>query len=175
MAYNMANIGTIIGHELMHAFDEDSREYNENGEYESWWSENDIKIYKKKQKIIINHYDKMAIKDKVKINSESNLSENIADIGGFIIVEKTLINYLSEIGCSKEEFDKQMRDFYVFYAKEWRTIRKPQDLKTVVNGDPHILEKYRVNSVLALSSNFHRIYGIEKGHRLYSDIKDPLL
>lgn len=174
MAYNMANIGSIIGHEIMHAFDDDGCKFNEKGEYETWWSLEDIKTYKEKQKEIIKHYEIMAKRDKLKIDNKLTLGENLADIGGFLNAEKTLIEYLIQNGYTGEKFDKQMRDFYTFYAKEWRTINKPKFV-TLLLKDSHSLAKYRVNSVLSLSPHFHRIFGIETGHNLYSELREPLL
>jgi putative endopeptidase len=174
MAYNMANIGSIIGHEIMHAFDDDGCKFNEKGEYETWWSLEDIKTYKEKQKAIIKHYEIMAKRDKLKIDNKLTLGENLADIGGFLNAEKTLIEYLIQNGYTGEKFDQQMRDFYTFYAKEWRTINKPKFV-TFLLKDSHSLAKYRVNSVLSLSPHFHRIFGIENGHNLYSELREPLL
>ena len=174
MAYNMANIGTIIGHEMMHAFDEEGCKYNANGEYKNWWLPEDLRKYKKKQNDIINHYETLAKHDKIKIDNKLTLSENLADIGGFLNAEKAFIDYLIETGYTGANYDNELKDFYTFYAKEWRTINKPKFVSFLLK-DSHSLAKYRVNSVLSLSPHFHRIFGIENGHKLYSDLSSPLL
>ena len=174
MAYNMANIGSIIGHEIMHAFDDDGCKYNENGEYEIWWSPEDLKNYNTKQKEIIKHYELMAKHDKIKIDNKLTLGENLADIGGFLNAEKAFIDYLIESGYTGTNYDRELKDFYTFYAKEWRTINKPKFVSFLLK-DSHSLAKYRVNSVLALSPHFHRVFGIETGHKLYSELTNPLL
>jgi putative endopeptidase len=174
MAYNMANIGSIIGHEIMHAFDEDGCKYNEKGEYENWWAPEDLKKYKTKQKEIVKHYELMAKHDKIRIDNKIKLSENLADIGGFLNAEKTFIEYLIESGYTGANYDRELKSFYTFYAKEWRTINKPKFVSFLLK-DSHSLAKYRVNSVLSLSPHFHRVFGIETGHKLYSELKEPLL
>jgi putative endopeptidase len=174
MAYNMANIGSIIGHEIMHAFDEDGCKYNENGEYENWWLPEDLKKYEAKQREIVKHYELMAKHDKIRIDSKIKLSENLADIGGFLNAEKTFIEYLIESGYTGTNYDRELKSFYTFYAKEWRTINKPKFVSFLLK-DSHSLAKYRVNSVLSLSPHFHRVFGIETGHKLYSELKEPLL
>jgi putative endopeptidase len=174
MAYNMANIGSIIGHEIMHAFDDDGCKYNENGEYEIWWSTEDLKKYNVKQKEIIKHYELMAKRDKIKIDNKLTLGENLADIGGFLNAEKAFIEYLIESGYTGANYDRELKSFYTFYAKEWRTINKPKFVSFLLK-DSHSLAKYRVNSVLSLSPHFHRVFGIETGHKLYSELKEPLL
>lgn len=174
MAYNMANIGSIIGHEIMHAFDDDGCKYNEKGEYEIWWSPEDLKNYKAKQREIVKHYELMAKRDKIKIDNKLTLGENLADIGGFLNSEKAFIEYLIESGYTGANYDRELKDFYTFYAKEWRTINKPKFVSFLLK-DSHSLAKYRVNSVLALSPHFHRIFGIETGHKLHSELTNPLL
>jgi putative endopeptidase len=175
MAYNLANIGIIIGHEMMHAFDEDGYKFNEKGEYDIWLTESEIKKYKEKQREIIKHYESMSHNDKIKMDPNLTLSENLADIGGFLIAENALIDYLNENKITGAELDTQLKEFYSFYAKEWRTINKPKFAESLINYDTHSFAKNRVNSVLAISPNFHRVFGIEKGHKLYSSMPNPLL
>jgi predicted metalloendopeptidase len=116
----------------------------------------------------------MAKRDKIRIDNKLKLSENLADIGGFLNAEKTFIEYLIESGYTGANYDKELKSFYTFYAKEWRTINNPKFVSFLLK-DSHSLAKYRVNSVLSFSPHFHRVFGIETGHKLYSDLKIPLL
>jgi len=133
-----------------------------------------LRKYKKKQKDIIKHYETLAKSDKIEIDNKLTLSENLADIGGFLNAEKAFIDYLIESGYTGQNYDHELKEFYTFYAKEWRTINKPKFISFLLK-DSHSLAKYRVNSVLSLSPHFHRIFGIENGHKLYSNLSTPLL
>ena len=59
ISYNMAIIGCIICHEIVHAFDEQGRKYNHEGNLIDWWSHSDKTEYRKKTNHMINEYEKM--------------------------------------------------------------------------------------------------------------------
>jgi putative endopeptidase len=161
MAYNMANIGIIIGHEIMHAFDDEGCKYNEKGAYENWWTHEDTKIYKKRQSEIAKMYLSMAKDDNIKIDVHLTMGENLADIGGFLNVEQAFIDYLTDNKIFGVQFDEQLKDFYTYYAKEWRSTMRSKFITSRMIYDPHSLAKYRVNSSIKFSQHFHRVFNIE--------------
>jgi putative endopeptidase len=198
--YNLANIGMIIGHELMHAFDNMGVEFNENAEYKKWWTDTDILVYKRKIKYLKNRYENTGKMDDIKINGDLSLGENISDIYGFLLCEelaaaKTLADGNSQSldkssqdgaiswdksspGMSQANpanFECCMKKFYYFYAKRWRTADKVNNNNKYLHIDRHSIEKYRVNNVLSMSSIFQKIYGIKKGDKMYVEIKDHLI
>jgi predicted metalloendopeptidase len=156
--YNYATIGFTIGHEIMHAFDPNGCKYNEFSERGDWWTKEDNELYKEKQMEIMSHYEKMAKSDNLKLDQKLKLDENFADIAGFFITEQSLMAHLTDMKIDKDEFDKQMKEFYIIYAKteHHRFSNKMQDWLN--KSDTHNLPKYRVNAVLSLSSNFRRIF-----------------
>jgi predicted metalloendopeptidase len=168
MAYNMANIGIIIGHEIMHSFDDDGCKYNEHGSYEDWWAPEDLKKYKVKQNEIMKMYLEMAKKDNIKIDAKMTLGENLADIGGFKNVEQAFMDYLTEKQIFGLEYDKQLKNFYTYFAKEWRSSIRAKFAESRINYDTHSIAKYRVNISLGFSHNFHRVFNIE--NKLNNDI-----
>jgi len=155
MAYNMANIGVIIGHEIMHGFDNEGVKYNENGVYGMLWNKDDIEIYHKKQIKINELYKKQK-------NNIFKLSENISDIGGFLIAEETLITYLIKKGINSEDRLIYLTDFYKYYAKLWKTIYNKKMLNEMNKYDPHSNSKFRTNCVLSISPTFREIYSIKE-------------
>ena len=174
MAYNLASIGCTIGHEIMHAFDDDGYTYDENGVYvpDGWWQEQDIKIYKKKQHKIRNQYNIFANRDKLNINTELTLTEDIADIGGFLLTENVLIDYLNEKQIYDNQQDKYLKEFYINYSKNWRSNQNLNFFRKRLNYDEHSYSKYRVNCVLSHSKNFQRIYDINPNDGMYYPFDD---
>ena len=49
MAYNLASIGFIIAHEIIHGFDKLGCQFDGDGEMHNWWSKEDSDNYKKLQ------------------------------------------------------------------------------------------------------------------------------
>jgi len=174
IAYNMAYVGTTIGHELTHAFDDNGCKYDENGRYKNWWSEEDMKKYKEKQKQVIHQYESIAKKDKLSLRGRLTLGENIADIGGFILAEDTLEEILAEEGIFGIEQDNFFKEFYYEYAKQWRSITRKKIFKKSLNNDVHSVAKYRVNCVLMRSARFKRIFNILKTDGMWFDIEDTI-
>jgi putative endopeptidase len=175
MVYNLAYTGTTIGHEMMHAFDDDGFTYNENGEYIHWWMKGEKEKYMEKIKDIKKVYDYFMEKEGYGYSGLSSLTigENIADIYGLLLTEDALEEYLKERNILGIDQDPFFKKFYQYYSEQWRTsdiLKKEKDTKHIFQ-DVHLHPKFRVNCVLSLSSRFRRIYDIKKGSGMwYPDI-----
>jgi predicted metalloendopeptidase len=168
MAYNLAYIGSTISHEMIHAFDDEGSKYDYKGEYKNWWTHEDKKTYKLKQKSVISQYELYAKKlENFKLSGEHSLGENIADIGGLAIAEETLIEYLRECGRDEINIDDHLKMFYVYYCQQWRTKIKIQAKHELSATDEHVNPKYRANMSLSRCQNFIRLFNIKKGDLMY--------
>lgn len=151
IAYNMGTIGVLIGHELSHAFDNQGSLFDDKGSYKRWWKREDYEKYSDIQNKIKDFILNMANKDHYKVNPSLTIGENIADISGFQIAEEAFINDLIERKIYGTEQDKYLNEFYVSYARLWRSVINPNMKKKLYKIDVHSLAKYRVNSSLAFS------------------------
>lgn len=170
--YNLAHIGTIIGHEITHAFDDNGCKYNEDGILTNWWLPEDFKRYKERQSSVVKQYEEFSKRDHYKVNLWLTLGENISDIGGFLTAEQVLEDYLVEKGITGDKQNDYFKDFYKFYAEQWRSSRKIKVMKQFVNTDNHSYAKYRVNCVLSRSPRFQKIFNINPGDGMYFDTSD---
>jgi len=173
LSHNLAFIGFIIGHELVHAFDSQGSLYDEKGLFRYWWTKEDRSRYSLLQKDVIDHYEALAKKDGHKLDGNLTLDENIADISALNIIEDTLETYLIEQNIFGEKQTAFFKDLYYNYAKQWRAIIKPKQMKQLLMTDPHSLAKYRVNCVLMRSKRFNRIFNIRKGDAMFYSIDAP--
>ena len=169
MAYNIARIGTTIGHEIIHGYDDDGFNYDEHGCYveTGWWKETDIRIYKEKQQQILKQYQTAAKRDNISLKGKINLGENIADIGGFLLSEDVLVQYLNEQNICGDAQKKYLIDFYTHYAKQWRSTQNVKTYDKYVNLDVHSFNKYRVNCVLAQSEKFRNIFNVNQDDNMF--------
>jgi predicted metalloendopeptidase len=106
------------------------------------------------------YYLEIAKHDKFKIRENLTLSENIADISGFQLAEETLIQILIDKKIYGTKQNKYLTEFYINYAKIWRTVIHPKLLKKLYMYDIHSYAKYRVNCILLLSNHFRNIYNL---------------
>jgi putative endopeptidase len=167
MAYNLASIGFIIAHEIIHGFDKLGCQFDGDGEMHNWWSKEDSDNYKKLQEEIIEQYETVSKRDNIKLNGDLTLSENIADTSALQIVEDVLEDYLVERDIFGAEQDKHFKELYYNYATQWRTLMTISRMKILTALDGHSLTNYRVNCTLIRSERFRRIFNIEPKDGMY--------
>jgi putative endopeptidase len=78
---NYGGIGAVIAHEISHAFDNNGALFDEFGNMNNWWSDEDFKAFEDKQELMIAEFDGLEIAGG-KVNGKLVVSENIADAGG---------------------------------------------------------------------------------------------
>jgi putative endopeptidase len=171
ISYNLAYIGFIIAHEMVHGFDTEGSLFDENGIMNYWWTKEDKTHYERLQSDVIDHYESLAKKDDIKIDGKLTLDENIADISALHIIEDTLESYLIENNIFGEKQNTYFKELYYNFARQWRSFVKPKQIKTLLLLDQHSLSKYRVNCVLMRSKRFAQIFDINHSDGMYYDRK----
>lgn len=165
-AWNYGALGTIIGHEMCHGFDEDGKDYNASGEKKKWWSRGDLLRYNKKAKALISLFHKQTVYGK-HINGEKTLSENIADLGGLAIALEALKMDMEGRGIVGEPALAEYREFFQAFAASWRTKYRPEKLKSSVDLDNHSPAFLRVNLVVSQINEFYDAFGIGPEAAMY--------
>ena len=148
---NYGSIGTIIGHELIHGYDDQGRKFDQNGNTSDWWTVSDINNYKLVTNQIVEQYESYNVNGK-KINGQLTLGENIADIGGIDLAFKAVIDCCKKNNISVSIENK--REFFTSYAQLWKINTRPEKLLMQVLTDPHSPNKYRIWTV----RNFDAFY-----------------
>lgn len=61
-------IGSILGHELTHGFDNTGRKFNKHGELKKqWWSNASLVAFKEKSQCMIDQYSKYKVRGKYQV------------------------------------------------------------------------------------------------------------
>lgn len=166
-AVNYAGIGSVIGHEITHGFDDQGSKFDHKGNLRQWWSKSDRKRFEKKAKKFITQANAQFVAQGIRINGEMTLGENIADHGGLVIAYDAYQRYLQQhgrkiiAGLSPEE-----RFFFGFAQMEREAVR-PEYLKTQVLTDPHAPGPWRVNGPLSNFEPFYKTFIVKKPHQLH--------
>lgn len=160
-AWNMGGIGASIGHEITHGFDADGRNYDSNGNYANWWSEDDSRAYNHMTKALIDLFDGVPYMGG-KVNGKLTLSENLADLGGMAIALDALQHimpaYLDE-AAQKNVYT----EFFVSYAVSWRNKDRPKKAKEALFIDVHAPPPLRVNLIVRQFEEFYKAFDIGPG------------
>lgn len=166
---NYAKIGSIIGHEIIHAFDDRGRLFDEKGNLNFWWTDEDNTHYEKIVEKIIKLYNNE------NINGKLTVGENIADIGGVKLALEALKiknnshndnflfkydiqNYIREILQKKNNY----KLFFISYAELWRCKMTQEIKKEKLLVDPHSPPDIRVNTTLKNITEFYESFNIEQ-------------
>ena len=155
-AENLGGIGTVIGHEITHAFDTNGAGYDENGNYRNWWTQEDLEQFTARAQKVKEYYNGIEITNGLFQNGDQTVTENIADMGGMACV-------LEILGDDKEA----QRKAFESNAKIWAANQSDQYRDYLLMADVHSLNKVRVNAVLPLFDEFYEVYGMTKNDAMY--------
>lgn len=159
MASNFGGIGTIIGHEISHGFDDQGSKFNENGKMENWWTDRVKENYKNILHKLVKQFGEYRVQvnidDKIEtfnVNGELTLGENIADLFGLSVSVEAYKKYhkTNQIDnkVSGKTLDEGLLELFVSYACVWRYMERPEKTKHRIKTDPHSPPKFRVIGVL---------------------------
>ena len=165
--WNFGGIGATIGHEITHAFDMDGKDYDEHGNNAPWWSPQDNRNYSQKTKNIISLFNKTHYFGQ-SINGTLTLSENIADLGGMALALAALKARLGRKQISKEDYKKEICNFFISYAVSWRTKEKRKKAIQSLITDMHSPPQARVNNIVRQFDDWYDCFDIEPGNPLYT-------
>jgi hypothetical protein len=147
-APNYGNTGGTIGHELTHAFDDEGRQFDAQGNLKDWWTKDDAKNFSSRAQCIVDQYAQYAIVDDIKINSKLTEGEDIADLGGLILARMAWkAQTKNEDLASRNGLSPEQR-FFVGYAQWACENVRPEKLRESAITDPHSPGKYRVNGLV---------------------------
>lgn len=152
---NAGGIGTIIAHEITHAFDNNGAKYDADGNLANWWQESDFQKFNELTQKAVDYYNTYKING-YSINGTLTLSENIADLGAVSCVTEYALN---------KGYD--LSKVYTAYGKMWATKKTDASEISAILNDTHSPAKIRVNAVLSAMDKFYEIFDIQPGNGMY--------
>ncbi len=155
-AQNLGGIGTVIGHEITHAFDTNGAGYDENGNYNNWWTQEDREEFTKRAELVKDYYNGIEIVNGVFQNGDMTITENIADMGAMACA-------LEIAGDDKEA----QRKVFESNAAIWASNQTDQYRDYLLMVDVHSLNKVRVNAILPLFDQFYDVFEVTKNDAMY--------
>jgi predicted metalloendopeptidase len=169
MFKNYGALGAIIGHEIIHGYDDQGRKYDHMGMINNWWTKTDLKKFNIIADKMVNQYEKYSINGQ-NIDGKLTLGENLADLGGIIIALNTVLNI-----SDKSNNIQNMRDFFISYANVWKKISRPDKILSALLSDPHSPAKYRIH-ILKNIDEFYQAFGSNdiESKKMYIDPQDRI-
>lgn len=157
-APNYGNTGGTIGHELVHGFDDEGRQYDGDGNVRDWWTESDAEAFEKGAQCIRDQYASYRVIDDIFINANLTSGEDIADLGGVILAWQAWKTETE--GQKLEPIDNLTPDqrFFVGFAQWACGSERPEVLRLHAATDPHSPPRYRINGVVVNMPEFKQAF-----------------
>lgn len=171
-ALNYAGIGSVIGHEMTHGFDDEGSKYDHKGNLRNWWSKKDRARFEKRAELIVEQANRHEVEPGVPMNGKLTLGENIADLGGLVIAWDAYQKHLNKEGRHDIEGLSPEQRFFLAFAQMERELRRPESAKLAALTDPHAEAPFRINNPLSNFTPFIELLGLKKGDKLYREPKE---
>ena len=171
-AVNYGAIGSVIGHEITHGFDDQGCKFDGKGNRKTWWTKSDSARFAHKAKKLVKEFNGYEVAPGMQVNGQLTLGENIADLGGISIAFDAYQLRLKETGRKEVEGYTPEQRFFLGYATTEREQERPEYRKTMVMTDPHSPSRFRVNGPLSNLPEFYEAFGVKKGDKLYRSPAD---
>jgi putative endopeptidase len=170
-ATNFGAVGSTIGHELTHGFDDQGAQFDLHGNLMNWWTAEDKARFDMQTAHLAEQYDAYEVLPGLRVNGKLTLGENIADLGGLLIAYDGLALALN--GDASKEIDKEnAQKFFVGYAVTERSSYREEAVRTQIQTDPHSPSICRVNGPLSNMTEFYGAFDVKPGDKLYREESD---
>lgn len=166
-AVNYGAIGAVIGHEMVHGFDNSGRQFDSHGRLRDWWTAEDAAKFEAKTKVLGEQYSAMEPLPGAHIKGDLTMGENIADLGGLTM---GLEAYHASLGGKPAPvIDGLTGDQRVFlgWAQVWREKLRDDALRQQIASNEHSPPEARVNGVVHNMDAWYAAFGVKPTDKLY--------
>jgi putative endopeptidase len=166
-AVNYGSAGAIIGHEIMHGFDDQGRKIDETGAVRDWWTKEDATRFKALTDALDKQYSSYEAAPGIFINGKLTMGENIGDMSG---LEVAYSAYKMSLGGKPAPvIDGLTGDqrFFLAFAQAWRGKQREDAIKTQVASDPHSPRRFRIIGPLRNMDEWYQAFGITPDSKFY--------
>lgn len=181
-AENFGAIGSVIGHEIGHGFDDQGSNYDGQGNLNQWWSDEDRAAFDELTEKLVGQFEGLvpsvlAGEDGAPgVNGEFTLGENIGDLGGLGIAvvayqlylddhdmsyDDTAVEAFDVDGAQPELYERKfngLQRLFLAWGRVWRTAIRPEMAKQYLAIDPHSPAEFRCNQIAANIDEFYEAF-----------------
>jgi putative endopeptidase len=161
-AVNYGAIGSIIGHEISHSFDDQGAQFDSTGRLRDWWTKEDLAHFQGAAAKLVAQFNAYKPFPDLAVNGQLTLSENLADLAG---VAASYDAYRASLAGKTVPADADQQ-FFIGYANAWQTKLREQTMRQRVLTDGHAPAQYRTAIVRNLEP-WYKAFNVQPGQKLY--------
>src|SRR5438552_2365886 len=170
-APNYGNTGATIGHELTHAFDDEGRQFDGQGNLKDWWTPEDAKKFEERVQCVRDQYAQYTVVDDIKINSKLTSGEDVADLGGTLLAYIAWKDALANQHLEPIDGFTPDQRFFIGFAQWACENERPENLRVNAITNPHSPGKYRVNGIVSNMPEFEKAFNCHDGNPMVRGAK----
>lgn len=163
---NYGVMGSIVGHEVTHGYDDQGRQFDEIGAARSWWSEKTNAEFNRRAECIVKQYDSYSVDKDTKVNGKLVQGEAIADLGGMKLsysAWKKLKAEKPESVAPKIEGFSEEQMFFLALGQAWCSKSSPAYDRFKSSASPYALDRFRVNGTVRNIPEFAQAFSCKEG------------
>jgi putative endopeptidase len=159
-------IGSVIGHEVSHSFDNLGATFDATGKLRNWWTPADFAHFNQAGAALAAQYSAYEALPGLHLNGKQELGENIADVAGLAAAYDAWKASLG--GKPARVIDGLTGDqrFFLAYAQSHRGKLRDAALRARIATDVHAPGPWRVLTVRNVNA-WYPAFGVQPGQKLY--------
>jgi predicted metalloendopeptidase len=165
-AANYGGIGSVIGHEISHSFDDQGAKFDAQGRYANWWTPEDLKHFEASGEALAAQFSTYKPLPDVHLDGKLTLSENIADLAGLAAAHDAWRASLGDAAPPMQDGLTGEQQFYLSFAQCWQSKVRDSALRESLTTNGHAPGRFRVLTVRNLD-DWYRAFDVAPGDDLY--------
>jgi putative endopeptidase len=165
-AVKYASIGSTIGHEISHSFDDQGALFDARGKLDNWWTPADLARFEAAAQKLVAQYDAYKPFPDAAVNGKLTLSENIADLAGLAAAYDAWRASLGGPAPPRVDGLDGEQQFFVGYAQTWQTKTREVALRRQLLTDGHAPDRFRAVTVRNVDP-WYAAFDVQPGEALY--------
>jgi putative endopeptidase len=170
-AANYGAIGSIIGHEISHSFDNTGADFDAEGRLVNWWTKADFAHFEQATDRLAKQYDQYEALPGLHVNGKQTLGEDIADVSGLTAAYRAYHLSLNGQPAPTENGMTGDQRFFLSFGQAWRSKTRDAALRQQLSVDVHAPGQFRAETVRNIDA-WYDAYDVKPGQKLYLAPKD---
>jgi len=169
-AANYGGIGSVIGHEIGHGFDDQGSRYDGDGKLQDWWTDEDRAAFEERTKSLIAQYDALVpegLSAEHHVNGALTIGENIGDLGGLGIALKAYEIALGGAEAPVIDGLTGVQRLLLSWAQVWQQKSREAETIRLLTIDPHSPNEFRCNQILRNIDAFYEAFDVTEADKLW--------
>jgi putative endopeptidase len=166
-AVNYGALGSTIGHEIVHLFDDQGRKRDATGNLRDWWTPEDAARFEAEAAKLGAQFDAFEALPGLHVNGKLTMGENIADLGGALVALDAYHASLHGRPARVIEGLSGDQRFFLSRAQSYRGVGRPEYLKGEALTNSHAPKPFRVIGPYRNMDAWYDVFHVTPGDGLY--------